>query len=196
MKSEKSLCKNKKCEAAYITGLVIFTLVFILAVFVLISTIKAKSEGRDPTFFGYSFSIVKTGSMEPEIYAGEMLFIKTVEMSEIKEGDNVIFRSLSGEIAGERVVHEVIEIGSDEQGTYFITKGKSNPSPDSDKVREQNFLGKEAGHSVFLGKVYVSLTRVETLILIVVLMITIPVMIKQLRNLRRLAVTKSDSEEV
>jgi signal peptidase I len=36
---------------------------------------------------------------------------------------------------GTFVIHRVVEIGTDEDGTYFIMKGDNNPTTDPEKVR-------------------------------------------------------------
>ena len=59
-------------------GFALALLMFVTAFCVFISTMRAKRENRTPTFFGYSFSIVVTGSMEPEIRVGELLIVKPV----------------------------------------------------------------------------------------------------------------------
>ena len=63
-----------------------------------------------------------TGSMRPVFDAGAN-GIRVVPSSEkdISVGDIVSFRSFSN-----LIVHRVVEIGEDEKGVYFITKGDNN----------------------------------------------------------------------
>lgn len=71
-----------------------------------------------------------TGSMKP-VLDEDSTGIRIVPKSEqdIKVGDIVSF-----EQDGQLIIHRVVEIGQDEQGTYFITKGDSNNVTDG-KVR-------------------------------------------------------------
>lgn len=172
---------NKK--AFTIIGFIVAAILFLMAAGVSVSAIKAKKEGRVPTFFGYFFSIVATGSMEPEIPVGSFLVVKSTDVETVEVGDNVVFRALSGSAAGEKIVHEVIEKGYDRDGIYFITKGKSNATPDSDKVRESNFIGIEIYHSAALGKILGNILRLETLIFFAVLIITVVITVKQIKKL-------------
>lgn len=64
----------------------------------------------------------ETGSMRPILDAGANgIRIAPKNESEIKVGDIVTFES-----NGELLVHRVIKIGKDDEGTYFITKGDNN----------------------------------------------------------------------
>ena len=171
-------------------------ILFLAAVVVFISTMRARSENRTPTFFGYSFSIVVTGSMEPEIRVGELLVVKPVGMDEIEVGQDIVFVSLSGEIAGERVVHRVVEKDTDSEGLYFRTEGINNHGvTDTDKVRAENFVGAAAGHSMFWGKILGFFTHAETMLWLLVLLIVIPFAVKQIIKIVRAAGEAKEEKE-
>ncbi len=71
-----------------------------------------------------------SGSMLPLFDAGANgIRIKAQSPDEIKLGDIVTYERNS-----ELIVHRVIEIGTDKQGPYFITKGDNNALSDG-KVR-------------------------------------------------------------
>jgi len=71
-----------------------------------------------------------TGSMLPVLNENSNgIRIKPESVNDIHIGDIISFRQ-----DGYLIVHRVVEIGKDEQGTYFITKGDNNPIPDG-KVR-------------------------------------------------------------
>lgn len=176
-----------------VIGLILSAILFLSAAIVAVSAIKAKKEGKTPTFFGYFFSIVATGSMEPDIPVGSLLVVKTVDIETVEAGTNVVFTALSGVAEGEKIVHEVIEKGYDDEGVYFITKGKNNALPDSDKVRENNFIGIEAWHSATLGKIFGYLMRLETLLFLAVIAIIITVAVHQTKKL--FALIKENKEE-
>ncbi len=52
--------------------------------------------------------------------------------SQIRLGDIVSYKS---EYADGIIIHRVVFIGTDEEGTYFILKGDNNPSSDPGKIR-------------------------------------------------------------
>ena len=182
-------------------GFALALLMFATAFFVFLSTMIAKRENRTPTFFGYSFSIVVTGSMEPEIRVGELLIVKPVDMDEIEVGQDIVFVSLSGEIAGERVVHRVVEKGTDDVGLYFRTEGINNHGiTDADKVHAANFVGAAAGHSMCWGKILGFFSHTETMLWLLLLLIVVPFAVKQVVKIVRAAKeaqteeTKTDKE--
>jgi len=74
-----------------------------------------------------------TGSMKPVLdeYSNGIRVIPKSE-EEIHVGDIITF-----EENNYLVVHRVIEKGIDEKGTYFITKGDNNTTPD-EKIRFKN----------------------------------------------------------
>lgn len=175
MKNNAAL-KRKKILSSIAFALSV--ILFIIAISVFIVALKAKKENKPASFFGYSFSVVVSPSMEPEIKVGDFVLVKeTVVMSEIKEGDNVVFTSKDPTIAGLRVVHKVVKIAEDEDGLYFVTKGVNNPVEDGYFVREDNFVGMEVFHSTALGIVFGFFSRTENLIFLVILFITIPAVV-------------------
>ncbi|MEK6886201.1 MAG: signal peptidase I [Nanoarchaeota archaeon] len=79
-----------------------------------------------------------TNSMDPFLDSGSNgIEVIPNDISEIKVGDIVSYASKDGGI----VIHRVIEINSDENGTYFIIKGDNNPIPDNEKVRFNQIKG-------------------------------------------------------
>ena len=179
-----------------VVGFAAALILFATALFVFFSTMSAKRENRPPTFFGYSFSIVVTGSMEPEIRVGELLAVKPVEMDEIEVGQDIVFVSLSGAIAGERVVHRVVEKGTDDEGIYFRTEGINNHGiADTDKVHAANFVGLAAGHSMFWGRILGFFSHTETMLWLLLLLIVIPFAVKQIAKIVRAAGEAKEEKE-
>lgn len=83
------------------------------------------------SFMGYSLFEVQTGSMEPEISAGDWIIVKSEKDYELK--DVVTF-----EIDGEFVTHRIIN----KYGDTFVTRGDANNAKDSPISKEQ-IVGKE-----------------------------------------------------
>jgi signal peptidase len=72
-----------------------------------------------------------TGSMLPVLGAGAYaLQVMPLKPDEIQVGDIVSYNYDS-----RIIIHRVVEIGSDESGKYFITKGDNNLEPDPEPVR-------------------------------------------------------------
>ena len=85
---------------------------------------------------GYRVYTVISGSMEPELHVGALVYVKPVDPSEVKIGDDISF------VLNEDLVvatHRVIRI--DEQKQHFYTKGIANELEDTDPVHFNNLIG-------------------------------------------------------
>ncbi len=79
--------------------------------------------------------VVLSGSMEPTIETGSLCFInKYADIEDIKEKDIIAFKMNNGTL----VTHRVVEITD----SGIVTKGDNNEDADSNKVKKENFVGK------------------------------------------------------
>ena len=85
---------------------------------------------KNPTFFGYSSSVVLTGSMSGTIEPNDLIITK--KQNGYSEGDIITF---SGQTS---VTHRIIGI---ENGRYR-TKGDANNTADSSAVFQEDIIGK------------------------------------------------------
>ncbi len=90
-----------------------------------------------PSFFGWKPFIVLTGSMETQIYAGDVAVVKVVNTDEIKENDIIAFKK--NNIV---TTHRVVEITEENGGKKFITKGDNNNTLDDGYVLDEEIEGK------------------------------------------------------
>lgn len=100
-----------------------YPLLIILSIFIGISSYALNASNllgnRFPMPFGYGFSTILTGSMEPYLAAGDLVVIKEQESYVV--GDVVAYQS--GNIG---IVHRLIQI----DGDIAITKGDANNAED------------------------------------------------------------------
>ncbi len=172
---------NKKSKLKKIYA--IFSNVFLvtvaaIAVLAVTSAVRAEITNSAPSIFGYSFSIVVSGSMEPQIKTGELICVKNSDISSATEGDCVVFIGKTGAAAGERIVHEVIEKGTDENGVYLVTKGVNNPVADEDLVRADDFVGKTVWQSMVLGRIITFLGSMENAAILIMALVVIMISLK------------------
>lgn len=85
-------------------------------------------------FFHIKPVVVVSGSMEPEIPVGSLVFIDQRDQS-VDPGDVIAYQ-----IGDTTIVHRVVDQNDD--GTY-ITKGDSNDTADPASVTKQQIVGKE-----------------------------------------------------
>jgi signal peptidase len=100
------------------------------------------NEDEVPSFLGVTPLIVLSGSMEPKIHEGELIFSTDISPEDVRE-EMVIsfFDTLS--TTGTIVTHKVVEIIENEDGTRsFRTRGINNSSNDSALVPEKNLVGR------------------------------------------------------
>jgi signal peptidase len=118
--------------------------IWVLAILTVLPFIAYGSGQFIPQYDGF---IVTSGSMEPEIKIGSLLFTYKAPVDNIEVGDTITFREETG-----FTTHKVIEKNENEQ-TTFKTQGIANNSPDPGKLTEEQITGKKLFSIPFLGYV-------------------------------------------
>lgn len=98
-----------------------------------------------PMLFGCKNMAVLSGSMEPGIPVGAVVYVKETDMAAIEPGDVITYR-LSGDTM---VTHRVVSVDRDAQ--QLITKGDANEVEDANPVAFSEVIGKELFHVPLLG---------------------------------------------
>ena len=89
-----------------------------------------------PSFFGWKPFIVLSGSMESEIFPGDLAIVKDIGTEEFKVNDVIAFRS--EDIV---VTHRIIEIKNENGAIKYKTKGDNNNSQDVGDVLPEQVEG-------------------------------------------------------
>ena len=99
-----------------------------------------------PIALGIRPFIVLSGSMEPTIKTGSIVYINTnVYSYEIEKNDIIAFK-----MNRQTVTHRVIEVNKDDES--FITKGDANEERDAVPVSFINYRGKTIFSIPYLGR--------------------------------------------
>ena len=190
--------KNKKKLLSWI-NFIVSTAIFLFAISVFIISLTARSNNRQAELFGYSFAVVVTDSMSPEIKVGDLIIVKSCDITEIKEGQNAVFIGLNGYYEGKSIVHKVIKIHRDyidETGKQtdicLETRGINNPYNDEDFVYAENFVGREIFHSTFLGTIMVFLRDPLNWIYVLIFLLAIGFATKQGVKIYRMMKAKKE----
>ncbi|UCC20296.1 MAG: signal peptidase I [Promethearchaeota archaeon] len=112
--------------------------------------------------------VVVSGSMEPTLLKGDLLFLQGKDPSLIKngtiegkEGDIIVFNAVGlpgwPNAPADPIVHRVINKKYD-NGWFFQTKGDANPLPDDDWVPANRIFGIVIGRIPYIGWVKILLT--------------------------------------
>ncbi len=113
----------------------IFRIVYILLIIYLLVFI--------PTLWGHKPLVVISGSMEPVLKVGGILYYEKIDVNEFDEGDILVYTTKDHVIS-----HRIVNITDN----GFITKGDVNNSVDGELVNENQILGKGTNWSIpFIG---------------------------------------------
>ena len=83
---------------------------------------------------------VLSGSMEPKFSAGDLIYVKSVDYRDLKEGDIITFMLSEDVIATHRIVG-VVPDESDPDVIRYRTKGDANDTEDGALVHYKNVVG-------------------------------------------------------
>lgn len=99
-----------------------------------------------PRFAGMEPYVVLSGSMEPVLPVGALVYVEPVPESEqIESGDVVAYQTMDGTA----VIHRVVDYGDTEDS--YITKGDANNTVDGNQVAREQILGRYVKHIPMLG---------------------------------------------
>jgi signal peptidase I len=163
-------------------------LIFIFAIWVMISGTIAQQRGELLWIFGYSYSIVSdatdsmVGDREDSIEPGDIVFYKKTSYEDIEVDDIIIFYNSDSKII---VVHRVI--GTDDDG-HYITKGDNNSAADREPVTPETYRdGKAIMATSFLslGTVVINYRNIIFLVIVLLLVgLLVSELVKIIRHVR------------
>ncbi len=108
-----------------------------LLVVLVFFTIASKLNGSE-YILNFAPLKVLSGSMEPKIKVGDIVLVKKVDPSIIKEGDIITYKINNSTY----VTHRVIEVFNNANNLYFKTKGDANNTMDKEAVAADSLVGK------------------------------------------------------
>ena len=91
-----------------------------------------------PRAMGYQLYTVITGSMEPNVPVGSLVFVKDIDPVEVQEKDVIAF--YGGKDSNAIITHRVVD--NREFMGEFITKGDANAENDMNPVEYDNLIGR------------------------------------------------------
>lgn len=108
-----------------------------LGTFILIIVVALCIPLTIPRIFGYEIYTVVTGSMEPAIPVGSLVYVKNIPPEEVKADDVIAFYGAKDSAAV--ITHRVVS-NSEIMGE-FITKGDANRTNDMNPVTYEQYIG-------------------------------------------------------
>ena len=148
-KKKKSREKNREKNRAAIAALDVFGGIILTAVLLCCIPLTL------PRLAGYEIYEVISGSMEPAIPTGSLVYVEWEEPEAVEEDDVIAFYSDRG--TGGVITHRVVR--NQVVSGQFITKGDANEQQDLAPVEYERYIGRVSLHVPYLG---VILGRVVT----------------------------------
>lgn len=149
-----------------IINYVLVGLITLLCFYISIEIVVALKNEMPVSLFSYSVSYVPTDSMEGEILVGDYVLFKKTDFKEIDKNDIIVYKSKTGEMAGNFIIHRVIE----EHDDYFITQGDNNPIPDDEHVTSDMVVGKYVKVLGFMRGLAKSKSTLTIIVFVIVLL--------------------------
>lgn len=129
--SEKIKKKNNFLQ------ILIYVIIAMLLVYSFTLIIKKIINPNEiPSFFGYKNFVISSGSMEPTLKIGDVIFVK--ENDQFNVNDIVSFSNNKKAV----VTHRIIEVIEKDNSIYYKTKGDANNSSDEELLEKENIEGK------------------------------------------------------
>jgi signal peptidase len=139
---------------------VILGLVIVFSVLIILSSLNIG---------GRQMFVVKSGSMEPKIKTGSVVF--DTKKNDYKVNDVITFKVKDSKDTTTHRLHEV-KIDNKKQ-TFYVTKGDANDAPDGELVLKANVVGKVQFSFPYLGYLVAFIKTLPGLIIFVVIPATI-----------------------
>lgn len=169
---------------------VLTVIIIALAAIVVINMLYCRAKNKPVSFFGTSFAIVQTPSMEPYIMTGDLIVFHSCSYDDIEVGDYIVFVADDdfGKMKGQSIVHAVKEIT--ENG--IVTQGLNNEKQDEGFREASEILGICTFNSAGWGKVFSFIGKYG--IFIIIILVFVPFAVKQIIKIVRLSKNKQAEE--
>ena len=151
LETYKKLVKKRRNRLA--TRIIAFFVLLIIAPFLIfLTTVVIDKDGKHD-FFGRTFYIVVSPSMEPEIKVNDCVVLKNVtSKEELKIGDDIGYFDVHGNV----IVHRIVDIKNEgTDNVKYVTGGINNPTYDQLEVSFDSVVGVKIANLRVLGNLVV-----------------------------------------
>lgn len=177
----------------------VFTWILVLLaaammVFTIVSV--ATFDRADRNIFGYKAFIVLSDSMKKtDFEAGDLVLIKDVDPSTLKEGDIISYTSQNTSNFGETVTHKIRRLTTDASGNPgFVTYGTTTDTDDETVVTYEYVLGKYEFSVPKVGKFFQFLKTTPGYIVCILIPFLILILLEGVRCIRLFKKYKSEQQ--
>ena len=173
-------------------------LIVALTAAMMIFTIVSVStfDRADRNLFGYKAFIVLSDSMsKTDFSAGDLVLVKEVDPSTLKEGDIIAYTSQNTANYGETVTHKIRRLTTDANGEPgFITYGTTTDTDDETVVTYPYVLGKYSCHIPKVGTFFQFLKSTPGYIVCVLIPFLLLILLEGIRCIRLFRKYKAEQQ--
>ena len=173
-------------------------LIVTAAVCMMIFTIVSVStfDRADRSLFGYKAFIVLSDSMsKTDFGAGDLVLIKEVDPSTLKEGDIIAYTSQNTSNYGETVTHKIRKLTTDANGEPgFVTYGTTTDTDDETVVTYPYVLGKYQGRIPKVGTFFQFLKSTPGYIVCILVPFLLLILLEGIRCIRLFRIYKAEQQ--
>ena len=163
----------------------------IILIFNLTIVIKSKLNPDEvPSIFGYKPFVVTSGSMESAINIGDLVFVKNVNIEELKVNDIIAYKD-DDIVTTHRIVEEVEVDGN----KCFKTKGDSNNTVDEDIVCKDQIEGKYVSKLAKVGNFILFIQKPLGFIVMMLVLLIICMLIYFVSNKKDIKISQEELKE-
>ena len=159
-----------------------------LAVCMMIFTVVSVNtfDRSDRSLFGFKAFIVLSDSMsKTDFDAGDLVLVKEIDPSTLKEGDIIAYTSQNTSNYGETVTHKIRKLTTDASGEAgFITYGTTTDTDDETVVTYPYVLGKYKTRIPKVGKFFMFLKTTPGYIVCILVPFLLLILIQGLNSIR------------
>ena len=151
--------------------IILYQILVVMALILTMVIVLQRVSASNQSIGGYRIFRVVTGSMEPEYEVGEVVICKETDAKDIKIGDDIVYFGRNGEYAGKIIMHNVIEIDTDENGELiFHARGLHSSSVEDPQITEEQIYGVVKYTSRILTIMYDLATNIYSIFIIIIIL--------------------------
>ena len=163
----------------------------VILIFNLTIVIKSKLNPDEvPSIFGYKPFVVTSGSMESAINIGDLVFVKNVNIEELKVNDIIAYKD-DDIVTTHRIVEEVEVDGN----KCFKTKGDSNYTVDEDIVCKDQIEGKYVSKLAKVGNFILFIQKPLGFIVMMLVLLIICMLIYFVSDKKDIKISQEELKE-
>lgn len=137
----KSRRKQKKKSRGILRRLLLILMGIVLGINLYLANARNIAGNQLPMPFGMGAAVVLSGSMEPNLSKGDLIFVQRTEPLQLE--DIIVYQSGSS-----LIVHRIVSM----YGDTIVTQGDANNVPD-EPISTSQIKGKVIGHIPWVGNV-------------------------------------------